>query len=364
MQELSYDAWGRMRDPDSYESYQPGDEPEIFLGRGYTGHEHLTHFGLINMNARLYDPVISRFLSPDPYVQMPENSQNFNRYSYALNNPFSYTDESGEFLGFIIVGVIVGGVINVATHWDTIKSAGGWKGFWKGAGYFATGGLAGGVGAAAAVGAASLAGVGSIAGFASLGTQSGIIAGATSGALSSAAEGFTLRTSNSLLEGNGLGSSLNDGLNGMTSDVLIGGVSGGILGGYQAVKSGQNIWTGTNKSSHYILNNTSLSSDVNKNTYSVYYGYDRNTGTIRYIGITSRDPILRFAEHLRSKTNRASLLYKPYPNTGDLSKIEARIKEQNLINQYGLGKNGGLLFNKRNEINPKLWDLYEIKRFF
>jgi hypothetical protein len=50
------------------------------------------------MNGRVYDPVIARFLSPDPYVQAPESSQNFNRYSYALNNPLKYTDPSGNFI--------------------------------------------------------------------------------------------------------------------------------------------------------------------------------------------------------------------------------------------------------------------------
>ena len=40
--------------------------PSAYLGRGWCGHEHLEDFGLINMNARLYDPVLSRFLAPDP----------------------------------------------------------------------------------------------------------------------------------------------------------------------------------------------------------------------------------------------------------------------------------------------------------
>lgn len=94
----SYDPWGRLRDPETFEIYAAGEEPELFLGRGFTGHEHLTWFGLINMNARLYDPLLGRFLSPDPYVQAPDFTQNFNRYSYALNNPLRYTDESGEFV--------------------------------------------------------------------------------------------------------------------------------------------------------------------------------------------------------------------------------------------------------------------------
>nr|NQU93827.1 endonuclease [Bacteroidota bacterium] len=49
-------------------------------------------------NGRMYDAALCRFLSPDPHVQMPDYSQNFNRYSYALNNPLVYTDPSGEFI--------------------------------------------------------------------------------------------------------------------------------------------------------------------------------------------------------------------------------------------------------------------------
>ena len=85
----------RLRNPSTQTPYTPGTESDLFLGRGYTGHEHLPWFGLINMNARLYDPAVGRFLSPDPILQAPTNSQNFNRYSYALNNPLKYTDPTG-----------------------------------------------------------------------------------------------------------------------------------------------------------------------------------------------------------------------------------------------------------------------------
>ena len=47
------------------------------------------------MNGRVYDPVIGRFLSADPYIQAPYNSQSYNRYSYVWNNPLSATDPSG-----------------------------------------------------------------------------------------------------------------------------------------------------------------------------------------------------------------------------------------------------------------------------
>lgn len=67
-----------------------------FFDRGYTGHEHLQSVGLINMNARLYDPKLHRFLSADNYVQDPYNTQNYNRYGYCVNNPLKYTDITGN----------------------------------------------------------------------------------------------------------------------------------------------------------------------------------------------------------------------------------------------------------------------------
>ena len=123
VEENSYDSWGRLRNPETKEIYSLGTEPELMLGRGYTGHEHLTWFGLINMNARLYDPVLGRFLSPDPFVQMPDFTQNFNRYSYCLNNPLVYVDENGEFW-HIVAGAVIGGVMNIITNRDYIDNAG------------------------------------------------------------------------------------------------------------------------------------------------------------------------------------------------------------------------------------------------
>jgi RHS repeat-associated protein len=101
VQEYSYDAYGRRRDKDDW-SYTLTGEPALFADRGYTGHEHLDPFGLINMNGRLYDPLVGRFLSPDNYVQAPDYTQSFNRYGYCWNNPLRYTDPSGDFLTWSI----------------------------------------------------------------------------------------------------------------------------------------------------------------------------------------------------------------------------------------------------------------------
>jgi RHS repeat-associated protein len=95
----TYDAWGRQTFVDDF----------LGFDRGYCGHEMLNDYGLIHMNGRLYDPMMGRFLSPDNYVQEPDNSQNFNRYSYCFNNPLKFIDKNGEFAWLpVIIGAIAG----------------------------------------------------------------------------------------------------------------------------------------------------------------------------------------------------------------------------------------------------------------
>jgi RHS repeat-associated protein len=62
---------------------------------GFTGHEHLDNLELIHMNGRVYDPLLGRFISADPYVTLPYDGQGLNRYAYALNSPLSLIDPSG-----------------------------------------------------------------------------------------------------------------------------------------------------------------------------------------------------------------------------------------------------------------------------
>ena len=80
VQKSHFDPWGNRMD------YTRWDRRPFFL------------FGIINANARLYDPVIGRFFSPDPFVQAPDFTQNYNRYSYCLNNPVMYSDPDGEYI--------------------------------------------------------------------------------------------------------------------------------------------------------------------------------------------------------------------------------------------------------------------------
>ena len=93
LERLSYDAWGNPRNASTW-SGPMLIEPRF--DRGFTGHEHLYVFNLINMNGRMYDPMMSSFLSPDNYMQDPTSQQGFNRYAYCRYNPLKYVDPSGE----------------------------------------------------------------------------------------------------------------------------------------------------------------------------------------------------------------------------------------------------------------------------
>ncbi|HKU15263.1 MAG TPA: FG-GAP-like repeat-containing protein [Steroidobacteraceae bacterium] len=81
--------WGTA--PTTWEQTQMTDT----LRRGFTMHEHMDSTGLIHMNGRVYDPLLARFISPDPVLADPSNPQAHNRYSYVYNNPGTFSDPTG-----------------------------------------------------------------------------------------------------------------------------------------------------------------------------------------------------------------------------------------------------------------------------
>ncbi len=400
--EAEYDAWGN----------QTVTRNDIRLSRGYTGHKMLRAFGLIHMDGRVYDPVIGRFLSPDNYVQLPENSQSFNRYSYCLNNPLKYVDPDGEFPWLLIA---VAGAINVAANWD------GGSGFWYHMGSFVVGASAAALGTCtgglAIAGSGALLGVGNYAngqwtnggcitigglvksaGFgaatAALGAELGslikpltdkigvgissrIVSRAVSNAVGGAAVGTV---TGALFSINDKNTSFWKGAwKGLRDGAVYGAITGAAQGYYEfqqerAAMRLQNALNGDLERSKANFGNdktAAIKSAVNdfmKNenfpqgngTNSVYVGVDESE-TIRYVGITQREPEIRFSEHLNSGTARSTLHYYTIDGTGQLSRIQARIIEQQLINKFGFYRYKGSLFNKINSISPRKWGRYGIK---
>jgi RHS repeat-associated protein len=95
LQHLRYDVWGRRMKADLPEVAD--DNASYLTDRGFTKHEHIDLFQLINMNGRIYDPIIARFISPDPFIGDALDLQAYNRYAYVQNNPVMFTDPSGYF---------------------------------------------------------------------------------------------------------------------------------------------------------------------------------------------------------------------------------------------------------------------------
>lgn len=225
LSEQSYDAWGNLRNIETWNVYtNVEDIPELRLDRGYTGHEHLLVLGLINMNARLYCPMIGRFLNPDPIVQFGDNSQSYNRYSYCLNNPFRGVDFNGKsIIGLIVVGAIIGTFCNVGVKAlnGQINSIGD---FFKAAG---VGALAGAI-SSAAIAWAGIAGV-------------GILSGMAAGAISGLTGGLITGLGNKMFFGDSYG------IRDLIIGTITGAVLGGAAGGVSAKIQGRNIWTGAKK---------------------------------------------------------------------------------------------------------------------
>ena len=209
LEEHRYTAWGQ----------RTSSTANPRLRRGFTGHVHLPQFGLIDMQARLYDPHLGCFLAPDPYVQAPSMSMNFNRYTYCFNNPLKYTDPTGEFC--IGAAIFIGGFINFAIQGitDNIHSFGDCVKAWTIGGLSGLTGAAAGAAVAGALGAATS--VGSAIGY-----------GALAGAAGGAAGGFVGGAGAAWLNGASFKDGLTSGLVGAglgaASGAIIGGVSGGL----------------------------------------------------------------------------------------------------------------------------------------
>jgi RHS repeat-associated protein len=62
----------------------------------FTGQRAERGFGLMDYNARYYDPWLGRFISPDSIIPSIGDPQALDRYAYTYNNPLKYNDPSGH----------------------------------------------------------------------------------------------------------------------------------------------------------------------------------------------------------------------------------------------------------------------------
>ena len=94
----SFTAFGNRREPSTWSGAPSSIEEATADGitrQGFTGQTALGQMGLNHMNGRIEDAVSGTFLSPDPYVSEPYNTQDNYRYAYTYNNPLTNIDPSG-----------------------------------------------------------------------------------------------------------------------------------------------------------------------------------------------------------------------------------------------------------------------------
>lgn len=139
---------------------------------GFTGHQQIDPNGLIHMGARLYDPVLSRFIQADTIVPDAQDLQSQNRYTYVSNNPLAYTDPTGRWgaqqQGYLRTAVAI--VISVYTAGAVAPTVAGGTGTFLGL----------------TVNSANAGMVVMAGGFAAGAVQTGTLRGATTGAFSAA----------------------------------------------------------------------------------------------------------------------------------------------------------------------------------
>ena len=102
------DQLGAVKKRTYYESYGAPVSGKYADGPGYTGHVTDSASGLSYMQQRYYDPLAARFLSLDPVVTDPNTGGGFNRYWYANNNPYKFTDPDGRDAADRAYGAAVG----------------------------------------------------------------------------------------------------------------------------------------------------------------------------------------------------------------------------------------------------------------
>jgi len=371
---LSFSPFGERRGSNWQGLPSTGDMTVIgnVSRQGFTGHETLDAVGLVNMNGRVYDPRIGRFLSVDPIIQTIGMSQALNPYSYVMNNPLTLIDPSGyswlskafsaigkffkkifksiaRSLNLIVAAALIAiaiampefspmlikAAITISAFPVQVTYKSGQFGVSVAYGFVNSGELGSFDGKASPPPPVWGGGYGVVAGVPVLSmraTPQNIYDGLTSSA--DAAVDFWIEQNIPIVSP--IMGTLAASVTSDNAPTTISGLTGGVAGRALGLAFG---WLSAARGSH-----------------TVYVGLDK-AGVVRYVGRTAREVLVREAEHIASGGEKAQLIYRAVRRGKDLTYEQARILEQTLINQYG-GTKGGQLLNKINSIARKYWEEY------
>ncbi|MDC8098668.1 DUF6443 domain-containing protein [Chryseobacterium rhizosphaerae] len=322
---------------------------------GFLGNE-LQETGMYDMNARFYMPDLGRFSQHDPLSSLSADP-----YGYAFNNPVSFRDPTGLFgegpkcpPDCSISPYSPGGANNPLPIQEVVIPApgnpgGGYNGPAGSYGNYPMGGY--GYGDYSGGASSNSSGYGN-------GGNNTNSPGPNSLAWMGIRNMDNFQASESILtsaiENTKVGQSVSAAENFMFLELPAQFAGGALLSaGWRAAGAGKFL-SGVANNLYAKIAPGFIGNLAEKTTFSVYHGFDV-AGKLRYIGITSRDPAIRWAEHAAAGGEKGLLRFDIMNGATGLTKAEARVIEQNFINQYGLQRNGGVLLNKINSIAPNNW---------
>jgi RHS repeat-associated protein len=354
-EQIEYYPFGTERAPGSPQGTYDydGSFPDVFYT--FTDQEVDDDTGFYNYGARLYDPLLGRFISPDRLVPDPGNPQALNRYAYCLNNPLIYTDPSGEFIESIIAAIVsivtseafltaaayvVGGAALGAA---TSAATGG--NIWQGA---LTGAISGAIffGAGEIIGAAANVGqLTTVAERVAVHAVAGMFAGGINSAITGGNIGLGILTGG--ISG-GLGMAVGN-LNFIPKDFtsqllarsLAGGIAGGITAEIYGGKFGEGFALGASTAAAGFLFNHYIHWVRTRDGQVVPMVRDPKTGTLKFVG-TYKDPLTEYADNF---INDVAIPALPYAAGGAVTLATGNAKLGLMV--YGWTSTlTGLLFDQ------------------
>ena len=169
-----------------------------------------------------------------------------------------YIDKDGRLAWFIpiIIGAFIGGVANVAVHWNDLG------GFWGALGYFGAGAAVGAVAGLAAAGMASVVG-------GAFAVQAGFGYGLAVGASGGAVGGFIGGAGNAWINGASFSDDLKAGAAGAGVGALTGGIIGGVSAGINAAQNGRDFWNGAKLPPSKVQPGTFTAAELDKSLQQI-----------------------------------------------------------------------------------------------
>ena len=195
----TYDPWGQLLDVRNANGVviTSASDPALVNPIRYRGYYYDGESGFYYLQARYYDPQISRFINADDYSDTNDGYLGYNMFTYCLNNPINRADSTGDWSLSNLAKIAIGVAVIAAAAAVVVATGGAAAGPVVAAVHCAaTGALQGAI-----IGAATGAASGAVSGAIQHRIQTGSWKGAGQAAVDGACDGFMTGAITGAIEG-------------------------------------------------------------------------------------------------------------------------------------------------------------------